>query len=307
MRQELLKSTCPFCGEPTYFRQEDGTFCCFSCFKSGYDLVSENCGLKEPNEQSRILEDAAIYFERNLYKCKAYLFKRELTGSIVKKFRIGYADGNLVQFLKKGYSEEEIVKAGLGKEVNGNIVDVFFKRLMFPIMTSKGIIVGFGGRKIDDLSPAPKYLNSIETEQFYKKNHLYGVNDISKFTTVYLVEGYMDVVSLHKRGVNNAVAALGTAVGKSHALLLKGLGCKKVIIALDSDEAGQTAIKRAIPILKEYFEIEVLNLPTGFKDADEYLKAHTAEEYFNLKTLSGNEWLLKNSPLDIDVILNTLS
>lgn len=307
--KNVAKTVCPFCGQPTYFKQDDGIFTCFSCFKSGYDLVSEMCGLKEPTEKSAIIEDACNYFQEKIVNCKRYIKKRDLNEDIIKTFRIGYADGNLTRYLKKkGYSQEEIIGAGLGKfNDEGKMTDVFFKRLVFPIMTSKGVVVGFGGRKIDDLSPAPKYLNSIETETFFKRNHLYGVNDINKFTTVYLVEGYMDVVSLHKAGVKNAVAALGTAVGKNHALLLKGLGTKRVVIALDSDEAGQKAIKRSIPILKEYFEIEVLNLPSGYKDADEFLKDHTAEEFYNLKTLTANEWLIKNSPLDIDVLLNTLS
>lgn len=307
MRHELLKSNCPFCGEPVYFKQEDGAFCCFSCFKNGQDLVSEMCGLKEPAEQSKILDEAASYFQKSLWKC-SYATKRGLNREIAARFRLGYADGTLTNYLlKKKYSEEEIVAAGLAKQVeDGSLTDVFKKRLMFPIMTSQGVVVGFGGRKIDDLSPAPKYLNSIETDVFFKKNHLYGLNDCKKFTTIYLVEGYMDVVSLHKAGVTNAVAALGTAVGKNHALLLKGLGTKRVVIALDNDEAGQKAIKRAIPILKEYFEIEVLSMQTSYKDADEYLKSHSAEEFYNLKTIPANEFLLKNSALDIDTILATL-
>lgn len=305
MRQEIIKGNCPFCGSENYYKQEDGSFCCFSCFKFGSDLIAEFSGLPEPVAQTEILSDAAEYFQKRLGKC-GYAAKRGLNKEIAARFKLGYADGSLTAYLLKKYSKEQLIAAGLTKKLDdGKLTDVFKNRLMFPIMTSKGIIVGFGGRKIDDLSPAPKYLNSIENDVFLKRNHLYGLNDCKKFTTVYLVEGYMDVVSLHKAGINNAVAALGTAVGKNHALLLKGLGTKRVVIALDNDEAGQKAIKRAIPILKEYFEVEVLSMQAGYKDADEYLKSHSAEEFYNLKTIPANEFLLKSS-LDIETILATL-
>lgn len=307
MRQVITKSACPFCGELTYYKQEDGAFCCFSCFKEGPDFLSEVFGIEEPETAPEILETAAGYFQKHLKECR-YATERKITGAIADRFRIGFDNGHLCEYLiKKGYSKEDISSSGLGKIYeDGNIVDTFRYRMIFPIMTTSGVVTGFGGRRVTDFVNSPKYINSMETNTFKKKNSLYGVNDIDNFTTVYLVEGYMDVVTLHKKGVRNAVAALGTAVGKNHALLLKGLGVKKVIVALDSDEPGIKAALRAVKVLKEYFEVEVLNVP-GSKDADEFLQKHTAKEFYNLKTLTAKEYVLKNSSLDIDILLSTLS
>lgn len=210
-----------------------------------------------------------------------YLRNRELSDDTVKAFGLGYSNkysNDLFQYLrKKGYSEDLIRQAGLinTDEKNG-VYDKFWNRVMFPIMDVNNRVIGFGGRVMGDGSP--KYLNSKETKLFDKSRNLYGLNFArsSRKKEIILCEGYMDVISMHQAGFTNAVAALGTAFTSGHGTLLNRY-TENVILSFDSDEAGQRAILRAIPILKEAgLTVRVLDL-TPYKDPDEFIKGLGAQ------------------------------
>ena len=240
--------------------------------------------LKEMNKM------AANYFYILLHskrgeKGLAYLTKRGITGETIKKFGLGYADiyqDDLYRFLKsKGFSDEELKDSALVTidEARGGS-DKFWNRVMFPIQDANSRVIGFGGRVMGDGSP--KYLNSRETKLFDKSRNLYGLNFArsSREKFIILCEGYMDVISMHQAGFTNAVAALGTAFTEGHGMLLKRY-TNEVILSFDSDEAGQRAILRAIPILKGAgLTVRVLDL-TPYKDPDEFIKELGSEELKN--------------------------
>ena len=240
--------------------------------------------LKEMNKM------AANYFYILLHskrgeKGLAYLTRRGITEETIKKFGLGYADiyqDDLYRFLKsKGFSDEELKDSALVTidEARGGS-DKFWNRVMFPIQDANSRVIGFGGRVMGDGSP--KYLNSRETKLFDKSRNLYGLNFArsSREKFIILCEGYMDVISMHQAGFTNAVAALGTAFTEGHGMLLKRY-TNEVVLSFDSDEAGQRAILRAIPILKGAgLTVRVLNL-TPYKDPDEFIKELGSEELRN--------------------------
>lgn len=205
-----------------------------------------------------------------------YIVKRGLTTATVAKFGLGYAPkGNeIINLLKEqGFTENEIIASGIvGQDESGRIYPRFANRLMFPIIDVRKNIIGFGGRVLDDSKP--KYLNSPDTVAFNKSYNLYGLNVAknSKADYFILVEGYMDVISLHQHGITSAIATLGTALTVEQARLIKRMR-NEVLICYDSDEAGQKATKRAIEILvDEDINVKVMTVP-GSKDPDEYIKS----------------------------------
>ena len=229
---------------------------------------------------------AAKYFyvqlknERGFHAYR-YLKDRQLSDEMILAFGLGYSNpysDDLYKYLRgKGYSEELIRKAGLiNTDERQGVYDKFWNRVMFPIMDVNNRVIGFGGRVMGDGSP--KYLNSKETKLFDKSRNLYGLNFArsSRKKEIILCEGYMDVISMHQAGFTNAVAALGTAFTSGHGTLLKRY-TENVILSFDSDEAGQRAILRAIPILKEAgLTVRVLDL-TPYKDPDEFIKGLGAQ------------------------------
>lgn len=246
---------------------------------------------READERSRLLEinkEAAKYFYallRNPRGARAYgYFKnRQLSDETMQKFGLGYSDqysDDLYRYLrKKGYDDEILKKSGLVTidEVRGGH-DKFWNRAMFPIMDVHNRVIGFGGRVMGE--GEPKYLNSPETRIFDKSRNLYGLNiaRTSRRNQLLLCEGYMDVISLHQAGFDNAVASLGTALTSGHANLLKRY-TKEVYLTYDSDGAGVKAALRAIPILKEVgITTRVINM-RPYKDPDEFIKALGADEY----------------------------
>ena len=201
----------------------------------------------------------------------------------MQKFGLGYSDqysDDLYRYLRKnGYDDEILKKSGLVTidEVRGGH-DKFWNRAMFPIMDVHNRVIGFGGRVMGE--GEPKYLNSPETRIFDKSRNLYGLNiaRTSRRNQLLLCEGYMDVISLHQAGFDNAVASLGTALTSGHANLLKRY-TKEVYLTYDSDGAGVKAALRAIPILKEVgITTKVINM-RPYKDPDEFIKALGADEY----------------------------
>ena len=246
---------------------------------------------READERSRLLEinkEAAKYFYallRNPRGARAYEYfkNRQLSDETMQKFGLGYSDqysDDLYRYLrKKGYDDEILKKSGLVTidEVRGGH-DKFWNRAMFPIMDVHNRVIGFGGRVMGE--GEPKYLNSPETRIFDKSRNLYGLNiaRTSRRNQLLLCEGYMDAISLHQAGFDNAVASLGTALTSGHANLLKRY-TKEVYLTYDSDGAGVKAALRAIPILKEVgITTKVINM-RPYKDPDEFIKALGADEY----------------------------
>ena len=219
---------------------------------------------------------------------REYAAKRGLNAEIITRFGIGYAPDtwdSLLKHLKgKGYSEQELVDAGLlvHNVERGTVYDTFRGRLIFPILGVTGDVLGFGARTMKD--EKPKYINTGDTPVYNKRNNLYGLNlhRNEKLDDLIMVEGYMDVIGLYKAGVKNAVASLGTALTQQQARLLKRY-VEKVYIAYDGDAAGQNATVRGLDILKaEGLEIRVITFPDDL-DPDEYVQTYGREGFDRLK------------------------
>lgn len=210
-----------------------------------------------------------------------YLKKRQLSDKTINTFGLGYAPqltGDLYRMLKeKGYDDELLKESGLFTYEKG-IREKFWNRVIFPIMDINNKVIGFGGRVMGD--GKPKYLNSPETKLFDKSRNLYGLNVArsSRKNNLIICEGYMDVISMHQAGFNQAVASLGTALTPGHARLMKRY-TDNVLITYDSDEAGVKAALRAIPILKDAgLSTKVINM-RPYKDPDEFIKALGTEAF----------------------------
>ena len=232
---------------------------------------------------------AAKYFYEALFEkvndkentiLKDYLQKRQLGKEVVTKFGIGFGnkkeEGLYNYLIKEGYTKDEILKSGIVTlNTKGGIYENFAGRLIFPILDTRDRVIGFGGRVLDN--SLPKYVNSPENIVYHKGKNLYGMNVAKKekLDSIIIVEGYMDTVALHKSGINNAVASLGTALTEGQAKLIKKY-TDTVIIAYDQDNAGKTATLRAIDILyKVGLKVKVLVLDNSdVKDPDEYINKY---------------------------------
>ena len=264
----------------------------FLAERAGMELPEEEMNeeaRRQMDEKARLREMnklAANYFYYLLHSKRGkrgleYFKKRGITEETIRHFGLGFADiysDDLYRFLKsKGYKDEELKDSALVSidEKRGGS-DKFWNRVMFPIMDVNNRVIGFGGRVMGD--GTPKYLNSRETKLFDKSRNLYGLNFARKTrkNEIILCEGYMDVISMHQAGFTNAVAALGTAFTSGHGTLLRRY-TENVILSFDSDEAGQRAVLRAIPILKDAgLNVRVLDL-APHKDPDEFIKEQGKE------------------------------
>ena len=227
----------------------------------------------------KVNEFTAEYYHQNLYKPQAkmaqeYVKKRQLTNETLKSFRIGFSgkfDELYKELKKQGFQEQEILESGLvNKNERGQYIDRYRNRLMFPICDARGRVIAFGGRVLDDSKP--KYINSPENVVYSKGRHLFGLNVAKKGDTkkLLIVEGYMDVISLHQRGITNVVAPLGTALTEQQGWLLRK-NSEQIILSFDSDDAGIKAKLRAIDILQNMgCDLRVIQLE-GAKDPDEYI------------------------------------
>ena len=199
-------------------------------YRESLEVLADKAGINLPTTDSKedskkqllrekvfkINEEVAELYHEMLYKpiaktAQEYVKKRKLDNKTLKNFKIGYApNGNvLYKFLKeKGFNDEEILATTLLKKYNNNYVDSFKNRLMFPIMDVKNRVIAFGGRVLDN--SLPKYINSPDTIVYNKGRNLYGLNlaKASKEENIIIVEGYMDCISLHQRGITNVVASL---------------------------------------------------------------------------------------------------
>lgn len=250
----------------------------------------------------QIQKEAAKYFYYQLRTAKgeralAYLKGRGLTDETIRRFGLGYSDkfsDDLYRYLKqKNYSDELLRESGLfhADEKHG-MYDKFWNRVIFPIMDVNNRVVGFGGRVMGD--GKPKYLNSPETKIFDKSRNLYGLNiaRTSRKKNLIICEGYMDVISMHQAGFNNAVASLGTALTAQQASLMKRY-TDEVLVIYDSDEAGTKAALRAIPILNAGgLTTRVVNLKP-YKDPDEFIQTEGKELFQERLDQAENSFLFE--------------
>lgn len=295
-------------------------------FKESVEMLANRAGVELPVSgnfeddklaklKSRVYEVnkcVAEFYHENLYKPTAkpgqeYVKKRHLDNKTLKAFKIGYSGrfNELYTELKsKGFTEEEILASCLvNKNPDGKFIDRFRNRLMFPIFDTHERVIAFGGRVLDDSKP--KYINSPEDIVYSKGRHLFAFNIARKYNskTIIMVEGYMDAVSLHQRGIHNAVASLGTALTEAQGRLLRR-SCEKVIIGYDADGAGQAATLRGLEILQNLgCDIRILQIE-GAKDPDEFVVKYGPERFqmYVDKAISLVEFKVKmlKKSLDLD-------
>ena len=221
-----------------------------------------------------------------------YFRQRRLSPATIKAYGLGYApdDWNALRdhLKQKGYSEQELVTAGVCRSsAKGNVFDQFRGRAMFPIVDLQGSVIGFGGRVLDDSKP--KYLNTNETPVFDKGSNLFSLHFAKNASTntLILAEGYMDVIALYQAGFPNAVATLGTAITSAQARKLSQYA-REIVIAYDSDTAGQTATQRALNRFSEVgLPARILKME-GAKDPDEYIRTFGADSFRRLVEQAGD-------------------
>ncbi len=237
-----------------------------------------------------------------------YLEGRELSHDTIVKFGLGYSNkvsNDLYRYLRsKNYDDYILKDTGLVTidEKRGGY-DKFWNRVMFPIMDVNNRVIGFGGRVLGE--GEPKYLNSPETKLFDKSRNLYGLNLARRSRRPYMIicEGYMDVISMHQAGFDNAVASLGTAFTSQQSSLLKRY-TDEVYLAYDSDGAGTKAALRAIPLLKEAgLRARIINMKP-YKDPDEFIKNLGKEAFEERISKAVGSFMFEISVLEKDYNLN---
>lgn len=319
---------CPFHSEKTpscTVYPEQQSFYCYGCgaggdsitfirrmenlsFMEAVEMLAKRCGLAIPEDKEEarrsevrartfaINRETANFYFRNLTGSDKtgliYFAERKLTPATIKKFALGFApdswDSLAKHLLSLGYSEDELVIAGVcHRSKKGGVYDVFRNRVIFPIVDTRGNVIAFGGRVMDDSKP--KYLNTAQTPVFDKSKNLFALNFAkdSSSNVLILAEGYMDVIAINQAGFPNAVATLGTAITPEHARII-ARNSTEVIIAYDSDGAGQNATKKAIARFNEVgLTARILHIE-GAKDPDEYIKKFGSDRFRLLLEKSGD-------------------
>ena len=314
---------CPFHDDhdPSMAVNQDKQFYyCFVCQASGNSInflreyenldftdavgtLASSLGLEIPYEKTSvnladqndylILDEAVKVFETQLKESKTainYLKSRNISGITAKKFQLGFSDDSwdsLYSAFKKRFEQKVMASSGLFLEKNKKNYDRFRNRVIFPIRNIKGQNIAFGGRVIDP-DDEPKYLNSPETKLFNKSNELYGLYEARKETkkmdSIIVVEGYMDVIALHEKGIKNAVATLGTAVTSNHLSKLMRYS-NNIFFAFDGDLAGEKAawkaLQNVLPIIREDTRIKFVFFEAG-DDPDSYVNKHGEKGFIEL-------------------------
>ncbi|MCZ9662244.1 DNA primase [Lactobacillus crispatus] len=250
----------------------------------------------EPNLLYKINHEASYFFYRVLLDTKTgergrkYLADRKIGQDEINHFQLGYApeDGNifLTYLRKRNFTDSQIIKSGLyfiGS--NGELVCRFRDRIMFPVLNSEGVFAGFAGRLVAKNSNEPKYLNSPTTDSFKKSELLYHLSE-TRYTQaqekqIVLFEGFMDVISAYKAGIQSSVASMGTSLTQEQVgLLAKNSNSKQIVINYDGDSAGRDATERALALFERYggFNVKVVVLPDSL-DPDEYIKRFGSKKY----------------------------
>lgn len=252
---------------------------------------------KDENKEARekrnrlyeINREAGLHFLKNYeasQKTQLYLKNRMLSDKTIRSYGIGYSKDSWTDLYdhltKMGYREDELLELNLiSKSKNGNYIDRFRDRVMFPIINRNNRIIGFGARAFGDAKP--KYLNSRETPIFHKGSNVFNINIISRESSrerIILVEGYMDVISLYNSGINYSVASLGTSLTIDQANIIKKMA-RDIYICYDSDSAGINATSRAIDIfLQAAVKPKIIELEGGL-DPDDFIKKYGVEGFEN--------------------------
>ena len=279
-------------------------------FPEAVEFLANRAGMKMPEtgedgavsrRRARMLDlnrDAARFFHEALkspsgQKAREYVARRELSPATVTSFGLGFApdswDALSKAMKEKGYTDYELLDADLVRRSSrGSLYDTFRNRLMFPVIDVRGNVIGFSGRILGD--GEPKYLNSKETAVFSKGSNLFGLNlaKKSKAGNIILVEGNVDVVSLHQAGFDSAVASLGTSLTDEQARLISRY-TSEVILAYDSDSAGLKASGKAISVFEKLdVKVKVLRWKDA-KDPDEFIKLKGAGAFRNLIEKAENQ------------------
>ena len=316
---------------------QTGTYHCFSCKESGnaihfvrkfdgldfteaVELLASQVGMEVPKYEAKIDTSNASEINRSALqvffdqlksdkgkKAVNYLKDRGISGEIAKTFLIGYATNSkptLHEKLSSKFEEIDLEESGLfGKNDNGDFYDRFRDRVMFPIRNIKGECIAFGGRLLEDKKDQAKYLNSPETKTYKKKYELYGLYESREINkrpdSLFLVEGYMDVIGLFQSGIKNAVASSGTAFTQEQFRKILNY-TNTLFIVFDGDEAGQKAswraVENALPLIREDTRINFIFLESG-EDPDSYVRKNGKEAFMNLA---------KNSMTFSDYFLDTI-
>ena len=286
----------------------------FLAEKNGMTVPEESTDQEIPRQRKRMLElnrEAARWFYACLNgpggaKAAAYLDKRGITRKTANRFGLGAApegwDNLLRAMREKGFTQDELLAAGLvtagqRRKESGtrSVYDKFRDRLIFPVIDIRGEVLGFSGRALND-DQEPKYLNSPETLVFSKRRTLFGMNlaKNSKRGSILLVEGNIDVVTLHQAGFDNAVASMGTSLTTEQTRLISRYA-KEIVICYDNDPAGKKATERALDLLKNSeFSVRVLKLPDRIVDgkavkidADDFIRLRGSDAFEQLLSGSG--------------------
>ncbi len=325
--------------------QDKQIYHCFGCGKGGgvlsflmeienltypeaIRLLADKMGMEVPEEDAadrdwrrrrdRILELnklAAQFYYGQLSTPQGaavaeYINKRRISKKFANRFGLGSApdawDSLIRAMGEKGFDKRELLDAGLavaGK--NGGVYDKFRNRLMLPVIDLRGDVIGFTSRVMD--GSAPKYLNTPETAIFKKRSILYGINYAknTKRENMILVEGNIDVITLHQAGFDNVVATMGTALTEEHARLLSRY-TKELVLCYDNDEAGKDATQRAIGILKNAdFSVKVLQLPRRRTEEGELVK-QDADDFIKYQGPAAFEKLLNSSSNQVEYRLEVI-
>lgn len=297
-----FKGLCPFHQEktPSFFVFPDRqSWRCFGCgaggdllsfimkrdgidFSEALKMLADKAGVslarKKEVAEDRLtgrlyqINDATACYYHDLLlndpkaeKVRGYVKKRDLAPKTIADFQLGFSSGEGLKkhLLQLGYKEEELIAAGLLREGEARTYELFRHRLMFPIRDTKGKVVGFGARALDD--SLPKYLNSPQTAIFDKSGVLYGIDrakgPIRERGSAVIVEGYMDVITAHQNGTSNVVASMGTSLTEKQIKILRGL-TRSLAFALDPDVAGDAATLRGIEVARRSLDREGLVMPT---------------------------------------------
>ena len=246
---------------------------------------NENSEERNKRESLFIINSfAQEYFQNVVLKeveVKNYLKERGLSDSTIVNFNIGFSPDKKNSFYtnasEKGFSTDYLIETGLVISNENNHIDRFRGRIMFPIKSISGRVIGFGGRIIDSNKKIAKYINSPESKIYNKSKILYGIYESKQFIVkndvCFLVEGYMDVVQLHEHGIKNVLATSGTSLTKDQIILIKRL-TSNIIILFDGDQAGLSASMRSIDmILEEGLNVKICQFPDG-EDPDSFVKKY---------------------------------
>ncbi len=247
--------------------------------------------LAEKNERESLFvinNFALTYFQNILSKkddIKQYLLDRGLSKLTIKNFNLGYSIDSQNQFYKKsvenGYSDQYLEETGLIINSDNKKIDRFRGRIIFPIKSISGRVLGFGGRITKSNKKTAKYINSPESKIYNKSKSLYGIYESKQFIVkedlCLLVEGYMDVIQLHENGIKNVLASSGTSLTKEQIILIKRL-TSNIVVLFDGDQAGISASLRSIDlILEEGLNVKICSFPQG-DDPDSFVKKNKKDK-----------------------------